>query len=274
MGGFFRKLFSSSREPRGAHGGGRTSPPQGGDRDSRHPWTGPEFAVCNFAFADLILNLREVLAVDGRIHAETFVAAAGAIAGHAAQRTLFERLAREEDGKTIGELKVLTTAGGAKYWFGDPINDALMALVPEEADLRLWSMGCGAALTAGLDRSALPPLEPMFAHVSRVIGNGEAAMPSCPQEHWPHAPADVLLRSLWPLALRCFEGHLSSKVLNQPVVSPYWRPVVAAHVAANVVVEVKDVLAPDLALTILMETAIHCSKVDPPTVPGLQAGSL
>ena len=57
---------------------------------NRFPWSGtPAFAECNFAFGHLVQNLPRRLTVDGRVHAETYISAVGAIAGYAAQRTLF-----------------------------------------------------------------------------------------------------------------------------------------------------------------------------------------
>jgi hypothetical protein len=54
------------------------------------PWQKtPDFVACNFALGHLVENLRRRLIVDGRIHAETYISAVGAIAGYAAQRTLF-----------------------------------------------------------------------------------------------------------------------------------------------------------------------------------------
>jgi hypothetical protein len=54
------------------------------------PWKddAKNFIGCNFAYGDLMNNLPRFLTVEGRIHAETFVAASGAIAGFAAQQTL------------------------------------------------------------------------------------------------------------------------------------------------------------------------------------------
>jgi hypothetical protein len=52
------------------------------------PWKNDvtNYTGCNFAYADLTMHLPRLLTVDGRLHAETFVAASGAIAGFAAQR--------------------------------------------------------------------------------------------------------------------------------------------------------------------------------------------
>lgn len=60
------------------------------DEAQQFPWMndGENFIGCNYAFADLINNLPRLLTIEGKIHAETFVAACGAIAGFAAQQTL------------------------------------------------------------------------------------------------------------------------------------------------------------------------------------------
>jgi hypothetical protein len=54
------------------------------------PWKNAQDAVgCNFALGHLVGNFPRRLTIDGRIHAETYISAVGAIAGYAAQRTLF-----------------------------------------------------------------------------------------------------------------------------------------------------------------------------------------
>ena len=47
------------------------------------PWKDDvvSYIGCNFAYADLANNLPRFLTIDGKLHAETLVAASGAIAG-------------------------------------------------------------------------------------------------------------------------------------------------------------------------------------------------
>lgn len=69
------------------------------------PWKGePDDIACNLALGDLINNLPRRLTVNGRIHAETFITASGAIAGFAAQQAFF-----------LNSQKPMTAPRGTKY---------------------------------------------------------------------------------------------------------------------------------------------------------------
>ncbi len=59
----------------------------GGDGEGpSFPWSGyPSSTACNLAAGDLANNLASHLTIDGRVHAETYVAASGTIAGFASQ---------------------------------------------------------------------------------------------------------------------------------------------------------------------------------------------
>jgi hypothetical protein len=87
------------------------------------PWTGTRDAVaCNYALGHLGHNLRQRLTIEGRIHAETYISAVGAIAGYAAQRTLFA-----ETPPVVGvNINRVAVASGEQYWFGDTLNYMLV----------------------------------------------------------------------------------------------------------------------------------------------------
>ncbi len=233
-------------------------PPSGHTEIQGFPWSNDTaFPSCNFAFGHLVRNLGPRLSVDGRLHAETYLAGAGAVAGFAAQQSLFD-LVPPVMGKTIN---VLTTKAGANYWFGDNLNFMLVSNGQADEE-KLWGNAAGAALQAGLPRERLPKLDDMFKHVAGSIGSEHEGWPSCAASHRPHAPVLFLLQVLWPLAEACLTGSISDVIPAHLKVAPkrWWRAITAIS-AAQTIVEVKDVLPPDVALTILMESAIHASKL-------------
>src|SRR5436305_9965912 len=93
-----------------AGGGGPTGTPPG--EAKLFPWPNDDaYAACNLASGNIANNLAAwVTMQDGRVHAETYVATAGAIAGYAAQQSLLEQ-------NPSAELHVVTTASGGKYLF-------------------------------------------------------------------------------------------------------------------------------------------------------------
>src|SRR5262245_36085963 len=230
-------------------------------RDMPWPVSAPEYAVSNFALGDFINNLPRHLTVEGRVHAETLLAASGAVAGYAAQQTLFAEISSDAAALQRHGFQILESKAGDQYYYGDVLNARLFAPGPEEAHERLWPLVAGAAVTCGLAPEALPKPEPMFAHVSRVIGSDTEGFPSLAEAR-PHLPAKELLKLIWPLALQCFNGELSAKVLQPTMAVPHrWRPAIAAIAANTFIRQVRSVLAPDKAVIVVFESAIYASKL-------------
>ena len=217
--------------------------------------------ACNLAAGNLANNLPRRLTREGRIHAETYVAAAGAIAGFAAQCSLLATA----DAATCANLHIVTSKSGNKYLFGDPLNNALL-LARNESDARgrVWPKALGGAVAAGFgeERARALNVGPMFAHVASTIGGENEGLPSVAAEHHPHLPAGELLKFVWPLASQLFAADFDETHRRFGPVPRKWWGAIAGFGAGRPIVDVKDVLAPEIALTILMETAIYASKLD------------
>jgi hypothetical protein len=226
-----------------------------------YPWAEANDEItCNFALGDLILNLPRRLTVEGRVHAETMLAASGAIAGYAAQQTLLSDIGGEANLAQHG-LQILSSKAGNQYYYGEALNRRLINQGPEDAREKLWSLAAGGAVGAGLAVEALPDLQPMYTHVSRTLGSETEGLPSL-AGHRPQMPVRQLLTAVWPLALMCFDGELSAKVVpGRVVAAPRWRPAIAAWAANKFIRDVQSVLAPDKALIVLFESAICASKL-------------
>jgi hypothetical protein len=239
----------------GSGGGGQKS-------NQEFPWANdPDDQVriaCNLAAGNLANNLASRLTLKGRIQAETYVAAAGAIAGFAAQCSLMATA----DAATLAQLHIVTTKSGTRFLFGDPLNDALLARDESEANGRVWSMAVGGAIAAGLGKAHALDLDKMFAHISSAIGGDKEGLPSVPETHQPQLPARELLKIVWPMAAKFFAADFDEFHRRFGPVPKKWWGAVAAFSSARPIIDVKDVLAPDIALTILMETAIYASKLD------------
>jgi hypothetical protein len=225
------------------------------------PWENdPNDTGCNFALWHITKNLPERLKVDGRVHAETYVSAAGAIAGYAAQRTLFARTP-----PVVGQnIHRVATKSGEQYWFGDALNYMLAPSTEIEARIAVWSLAASAALSAGLPRQLVPDLDAMFKHVASTIGGPNEGRSSVPAQHQAHLPARDLLKAVWPMAAYFFEG----KIPNMPhFPAPVeWWAAITAQASNRIMQDVKSVLAPHIALTLLMESAIYSSKLDQSTI--------
>lgn len=244
-------------------------PPQNRPRAS-YPWDGQsDFAACNFALGTFLNNLRGRVTVNGRLHAETYLAASGVIAGFAAQYALLTKLVAEQDDVALGQLRSVAASTG-KFFQGRPLYDALVPDSTANLNERLWSVAGRGAEAAGMDTKYLPRVLDLFTHVTTAIGSEKEGMPSVAAEHYPQLPLRQLLTLLWPFASMCLTGDAPEVVAPGkrlwpahlgPASTRFW-PAITAHAAASIIHEVKGVLDPVVALRIVMESAIYGSMLD------------
>jgi hypothetical protein len=229
------------------------------------PWTGTRDAVaCNYALGHLGHNLRQRLTIEGRIHAETYISAVGAIAGYAAQRTLFA-----ETPPVVGvNINRVAVASGEQYWFGDTLNYMLVPKTQAEGNRCVWSLALGGAADAGIQSQQVPKLEAIFQYIASTIGGPNGGKSSVSTDHQPHLPARELLKALWPTAATCFSGKFPNADREYGAAPIAWWSAIAAQASGGPIRDIKDVLPPGIALTLLMESAIYCSKLDQSKVEG------
>ncbi len=229
------------------------------------PWKAtPDAVACNLALGHLVENLPRRLTIDGRIHAETYISAVGAIAGYAAQRTLFAA-SPPIMGVNINRVR---TKSGEQYWSGNGLNFMLVPKTEAEANRCVWSLALGGAVSAGIQAQQVPPLGAMFKFVASTIGGTDEGKSSVPANHQAQMPARDLLRIVWPVANRCFSGKFPGSSHDFPAAPVAWWSAVAAQASSRPIQDVKNVLPPEIALTLLMESAIYCSKLDASKVEG------
>ena len=264
--GFFGRSKAKAAEQPGA--APDTGTQQGERRPAQRitewPWDGqPDSAACNFAVGHLFNNLPARLAVEGGIHAETCLAAIGAIAGYAAQRALFARLKDTRDEALLKQMHTVKTKAGREYFFGEPLNRMLVPSSEAESNQRLWSLAAGSAVGAGLAPEQLPKIDDMFAHVAKSLGGEREGLPSVSKEHHPHMPVGGLLKGVWPLALMCFTGNVPKAKRKFGVAGMRHWPAISARVASALMRKMPPTLDQRTALIIVMESAIYASKLKP-----------
>jgi hypothetical protein len=66
----------------------------------------------------------------------------------------------------------------------------------------------------------------------------------------------------------CFSGKFPGISREYPAAPVAWWSAIAAQASGRPIQDVKDVLPPAIALTLLMESAIYCSKLDQSRVEG------
>ena len=237
--------------------------PAGSPRqEPRRPWDGqPDFVACNFAVANLSRELPARLQINGRVHAETCLAAIGAIAGFTAQHALLSHLKQTSDVATLKQLQTISTIGGDHYFFGEPLNRTLLPLSRADAEGKLWSLAAGGAIAAGLHPSHLPAPQQIFVNVVNTLGSKREGMPSVPERHAPAMRIKPLLQHVWPLAMMCVTGRLPDDPRKYGVPTLKFWPAIAAHAASSIIRQAKTAVDPKIGLILVMESAIYASKL-------------
>jgi hypothetical protein len=246
MAEFGKRRVSPAAEPGGS--GGR-----GDGQNAGLPWSNrPDSAACNIGFGNLMHTLRAATAVDGRIHAETLLCASGLAAGFAAQSALLFRV-RTKGSAERTDLKIVQPfRDGPRYLFGDPLNETLATA---------FGFSRGGALAAGATQKQLPPVEPSFQHVARMISQQRDQF-SVGSEHQPQIRPERLLVSMWP---HCCKA-LTSIPLHGDFSAPNWRqawPLITAYAVGCIIGEVNAVLSVSVSLTLAFEATLYGSKLDP-----------
>ena len=242
------------------------------------PWAGQaDETACNYAFGHLIRSLPPRVALEGRIHAPTLMAAIGAVAGVAAQVSLLadaEKMERITAEKKLAEVTL--KSDGRIFLYGEGLNEMLYSVKdPVLARSRVWNMMVSAALSKGLDRKNLPNVPAMFKHVSDSFNTPKEGRPSVEEKLQPVASVRDLLKLVGPHAFAALAGETSPTVTRMTGLADRKSWVaITAQAAANMLLRSSSILPPAQALTIAMESAIYASKMrakasaDPSTAAG------
>ncbi|WP_156126598.1 hypothetical protein [Burkholderia sp. 9120] len=99
----------------------------------------PDEMACSLAMGHLLINLQPRLKGNRRVHAETYISAVGAIAGYAAQRTLFA-----ETPPVVGRnIHCVGAKSGQQYGYGDALNNMLLPKTEADGNRCIGSLAAG-----------------------------------------------------------------------------------------------------------------------------------
>ncbi|MDQ8023121.1 MAG: hypothetical protein REI94_14890 [Moraxellaceae bacterium] len=179
------------------------------------------------------------------VHVESLLCALGSLAGYACQARL--RAQALEKGTPENKVFVIVeTTNGGKYYFGDPLNKALA-----ESKYSVWGLAAGAAQHHGC--ADLPDVAEIFGHVSKTVGNADFGHPRLPERHQPALKPVSYVQAYWaallPTVKRCCP-------------KPSEWPILYGIAIQQVMGMSKQILPADMALRIVMESAVPMSKID------------
>lgn len=194
---------------------------------------------------ELSHRLMQALKTERGVHIESLLCALGALAGYACQASLRAQALAQELPETAA-LVVVKTNDGRRFFFGDPLNRLLA-----ESQHSVWSLVAGEAQHQGC--KALPDVAAIFQHVSQTIGGDAFGVPRIPEGHLPGQLPARYLQHFWPGALGLAQHFCAA---------PHEWPVLFGLAIQDVMQQAKGVIAPELALTIVMECAVPMSKIE------------
>lgn len=226
------------------------------------PWQPQSYIRGNLAIGNLHHNVLNRLKNDRGVHAETALAVFGCIAGAAAQNAAWAEI--KAGTRKPSDMIAAVTTSGERFFMGDLLNSYLLPQ-PGFDRLTLWPMACGAAILSGLDAAELPKVEPIFARIASTMGGPDFDWPDVPANHRPGIGVRQAVTAVWPFAKQILQLDPPPGVAAQePLLTEQHWAVISAMVACGMLKKVKDVIAPKIALAILMHTAIAASKVPLP----------
>lgn len=211
------------------------------ERSKEDPFVGAKLGA-----KEILKHIINAMKNENGVHIESLLCALGALAGYSCQANLRAQALAKGLPETAALLTVETT-DGKKYFFGDPLNNALVS-----SQYSVWGLAAYAAQEAGAKE--LPDINEMFKYTSSVLGEPEFGMPRFPENHSAGDSPLNYLKALWPAIFPTVK-------LFCPKPSEW--PILFGLAIQEAITMGKSVIAPDLSLKIVMESAIPISKIDP-----------
>lgn len=180
------------------------------------------------------------------VHIESFLCILGSLAGYSCQAGLRREFI---ENKGLNENQVFTIVGdkdGNKYYFGDQINQPLVA-----NQFSIWSLAAGAVQHLGIKE--VIDIREVFEHVSKTVGSENFGIPRIPEGHKTSDIPYNYVCQLWPVLFPVAEQFCAAP--NE------WSIMFGMAVQEGIIMG-KDALDPLFALSIVMESAIPMAKAD------------
>ncbi|MDO8330631.1 MAG: hypothetical protein Q7T36_09185 [Fluviicoccus sp.] len=209
------------------------------DHQAEDPLMGPKMGG-----REVSLQIMTMLKTERGVNIDYALSMLGALAGYACQAGIFS----DHDELVQHGVVPVTDKDGRQYLFGDAVNRLLVA-TPD----CLWNYVAGAAQGLGYQNVQSFDLNSIFSHVAKTVGDRSFGVPRWLPEHQaPDIPINCLIH-FWPK----FQGIAEFFCLN-----PKQWHIMFAFAIHELMTQARSVLPPEVAVHLVMESAIPMAKVD------------
>ena len=249
----FRKLFGGGpKEP--AQPSARTEPAFAGP--AANAGTAPREGTGKRAGAagEIIAKFVKAGCQDERgIHVESVLSALAALSGYAAQVAAI-RMIRDGDpaAKQFPQLNEVKTKDGQTFLVCELANQFVAAAGGPDK-LTVLTLVANTGIRAG--GKHLPDMLAIMKRNAAHLGSPNYPPLSVPPNHFPKENALVALRQWWPVVIKVFSVEETRDI------HPLFWMLALANETGKLIEEGKDILYPDVAMMLAMETAVAMSKV-------------
>jgi hypothetical protein len=243
-------------------------PPASAPRVERFPWEPESVNRANLTTA----SLRQLLLqkVPSRADTASLLVAAGALVGFAAQNSALEQgelLTARRDLVAPESLMLRRPKIGQRFLAGRWVNAPL--LLGYGHGFPLQRIVIQAAAQAGVKRTEFTDYWEMERRIAKGAVEGDLGRLEPREEFGSLARPQDLLKALWPTARRIMVAPMPLEMADEPMMNEAHWPVAMAVVAARIMAQTAEIVAPRLAADLVMEGALIASKLDPDLVdPG------
>ena len=184
---------------------------------------------------------------------DSALSALGAAAGFGCQMAVREAFIKTGKVSEKDAFVVVEAIDGNTYYFGDFLNQPLL----NTNQVSVWTLVAGGAMQAGAKTSDLPNVDEIAGRNARTLGTAAFGIPEVEAKHRPKELPIKLLQSHW--------AEIESTLRNRNVDPTFWGWV-PAMAAQKLIIHSTEKIDPKTAVTLVMESAMPMSKIDPARV--------
>jgi len=244
-------------------------PPASTPRVERFPWEPESVNRANLTTASLRQVLLQKIPANSP-DAPSLLVAAGALVGFAAQNSALEQgelLTARRDLVAPESLMLRRAKTGHRFLAGRWINAPL--LLGYGHGFPLQRIVIQAAAAAGVKRTDFPDYWELERQVAKRAAAGDLGWLDDIEGGARAIRPQDLLRPLWATARRIMVAPMPLEMSDEPMMNEAHWPVAMGVVAARIIAQTTQTVAPLTAANLVMEGAIIASKLDPELIdPG------